>query len=220
MKKLLLFLLLTGSLCAQQALVTQDPADPAGKKKVSTITTTNNSVITSTNCVSSSAVIGVTNSAGAGDFGKVVKLNGSGTIDSTMIAAATTSIVKRVALSTFTSSGSASTYSVVTNFTTTRTAGGVIINATATPVTAGTFWWIRLRDSNTNAVASTEINGTGGNIDSGNCTLVDVLAGSTKTYYFEIAASGTSAGFTNNFINGGLGPPHTNAFNFSILEIP
>jgi len=71
-------------------LITYDSSNE--RKKDSGIAVSSGQISTS-NSVASAAVQGVTTSAGAGDSGKVVKLNGSGKIDSTMLSSTTADII-------------------------------------------------------------------------------------------------------------------------------
>jgi len=87
-EKIILFLLIGSALflMGAQQIVTQDPADPAGKRRVSGIAVTSSGTVTNLNCITSQAVDGTSTSAGAGDANKVVELNASGKLDSTLFA--------------------------------------------------------------------------------------------------------------------------------------
>lgn len=65
-------------------LLTADPAAP-GKSLITSIPITSGQ-IAGTNTVTGAAVVGVTSSAGAGDSGKIPKLNASGLIDPSMLS--------------------------------------------------------------------------------------------------------------------------------------
>jgi hypothetical protein len=92
MKKILLsfvFAVIGLPLFAAQNILLGDTSDPE-RALITSIGVTNGAVITSTNCIASSAIIGATNTTGAGSAGLVVKLNDSGQINTNMLSAAFT----------------------------------------------------------------------------------------------------------------------------------
>lgn len=77
-----------GSLFAGNQVIVSTDTNQFGVTLASSIVITNSAVITSTNCISYQAVIGVTNSTGSADAGKVVKLDDNGQINTNMLSAA------------------------------------------------------------------------------------------------------------------------------------
>jgi hypothetical protein len=172
--------------------------------------------------VAASAVVGITTSAGAADSGKIPKLNGSGVLDTTFLGASG-SILTNVSLPSK-SIGSGYTWVAVTNITTTRTTGTVVVTARAALDTSGGgVVWIRLRDASTNvvgvAMANTAAGGYGNPIAT--ATLLDVLSGSTKTYFMECAANG-AATVTNSVPSSAASPEFLggNDLGMTIIQNP
>lgn len=195
-----------------------------GSQYSSSITTTNGAVITATNSVASLAVQGVSTSAGAGDTGKVVKLNTSGLIDSTMISGSSGSLLISTNISTGTS-GSSYVWTPICQITTTATNGNVLVTARATDFPVGSaVTFMRIRDTATNVVASVNGNIIGGGVT--DCptllraSLPDSLSGTTKTYFMEVTSSTSSTIFTNTVTTSSQSPPILNGLGMTILQTP
>jgi uncharacterized protein YaiE (UPF0345 family) len=147
------------------------------------------------NMLTPESMQGVTTSAGAGDSGKIPKLNASGLFDSSFLPVA--AVISNT-VNTTTSSGTAYVWTPVCAVTSTVTRGAISVVGKASVFSANSVW-CRVRDSNTNIVsvgvckASALDNGTA------ESTLLDVLSGSTKIYWLDVATDGTSIALTNQY---------------------
>lgn len=173
--------------------------------------------------VPASAVVGVTSSSGAGDSGKIAKLDGTGKFASGFIPSVGSSSVVTTNLAFATGSASGYTWKNIATINTTATSGSVMVLGSAAAV-AGTeaASWIRVRDSVTNVVSVVKIGGNG--ITSspvGNTMIIDSLSGSTKSYFMDVANSGGgSLVYTNIVASGGQEPGNTNCFYMKIIQNP
>jgi len=148
------------------------------------------------NSIASTAVSGTTTTAGAGDSGKIPKLDSDGKLADSMIRGSSLLSSNRASV---VSSASGYTWTTVASLTTTATNGTVIISGRALAAVgdAGNTF-LRIRDASSSVTASIAGTGLGGgNATPFSCTLTDSLSGSAKTYTFELANSGTSVTYTN-----------------------
>jgi hypothetical protein len=127
MKKLIFSILLavSGTLFAGDYKILMMDTNDLRSYVPSSIVITNGAVVTTTNSISKEAVQGVTSSSGAGDANKVVKLNSSGLIDSTMFTGTTVSATNMYLAATV---NSASSYTEILRFTNTITSGTRVIS--------------------------------------------------------------------------------------------
>lgn len=176
-------------------------------------------VTVAANSFPASGVNGVTTSAGAGDSGKIPKLNGSGQLDNSFIAFPSVLSSNRVTAA----SGSADTWTQIASLTTTITNGGVVVTGRGTaPVGNAGSIWIRVRSSDHTASATSGGVGTGpggSTAPSLNVSMVDTLTTAAKTYVLEIADQTGGQTWVANAATGVRGVDAvTNNLGISILQ--
>ncbi len=218
MKKILLFLAIVSSAFGANQLVTQDPSDSSGKRRVTGITIVADQ-ITKTNSVTAISIVGVTNSVGSADAGKIPKLNASGQFSGSFIGSSSipTSLVISTNCPSHTGSGSANTWTTIGSLTTTATNGSVTVIGRALQVSSGNAMFLRVRDTSTNSVRTVAQAATG--IHPAQVTLCETLS-ADKTYFLEVASDGTSTTYTNGLAATGSNPVLSGCMGLELIQTP
>lgn len=121
-----------------------------------------------------------------------------------------------------TGSGSTYTWATILTLQTTAANGAVHVDATVTAKDVVQNQFIRIRDNIGNVLSQTTLidqqasSGKEPMFISAN----DILAGALKTYYIDVAGSGTSIGYTNTLNATAIAPAIQNGLRMSILQIP
>jgi len=181
-------------------------------------------IIVSNALIQPAGVAGVTNSAGATDSNKVVKLNSSGLIDGSMLGAASKVVIAETNFASATGAASSYVFTNVASLTTTITNGVVVIECRAIHNDNTNPFWIEVTDGSTNVLSQNffQINPLqgGGSITHGSCCTVDRITNGTKTYRFRMASNAANAPYTNYHATGvGAVNPLTNMLGMRIIQV-